>query len=454
MFLLCGCVAADVHAQAESINETFQKKLPAPAVGELLFVAQDVYSTLAVSDDQPVNHAQADQFFQRARDACEQGNIGASLQWAARALHEDPDHAGARRVLGYRNVGGQWAGGYAARRIERGELWHPRFGWIRSADVARHEAGERPLGKRWISAEEDARRHAKIDNGWHIRTDHFQVVTNHSREAAARLATRLETLHQIWRQLFGEFYLTKAELLGRLDGKEVSGYRRKPFHVVYYRTRGEYNAALRRQQPRIAMTLGIYFDTTHTSHFFAGPEQDAGTIYHEAVHQLFQESSRSARNVGALANAWVVEGVACYFESLVEHSGPNGGRYFTIGTAEAGRLPAARHRRLVDNYYVPLADLSVLGATDLQRREDVARLYSQSAGLTTFFMHYQGGVYRRQFGNLLRRLYALIGVGYAKLDRQYQEFMEQLAAESAVKQVAPVGTPRSPANSGPANPVH
>ncbi len=124
----------------------------------------------------------------------------------------------------------------------------------------------------------------------------------------------------------------------RFDGQETSGYRSKPFRVTYYRSRQEYNGALRPRQPRIETTLGIYFDTTRSTHFFTGPEQDAGTIYHEAVHQFFQESRHAARSVGGLSNSWLVEGVACYFESLAEHDDPkivllletpvNGGRFY------------------------------------------------------------------------------------------------------------------------------
>ena len=277
-----------------------------------------------------------------------------------------PDDADARRVLGYRRLGDHWAGSYAALRLDQGEDWYPQFGWIKTADVPRYEAGERRLGKLWISAEEDARRHESIRRGWQVRTDHFRVITNTSREEAARLATRLESLYQIWQQLFGGFCLKPIDLLKRFDGKTVRGYRTKPFQVSYYRTREQYNAALRSKQPRIAMTLGIYFDTTRKTHFFAANEQDpstqyVGTIYHEAVHQFFQESGPTARSVGARSNAWLIEGVACYFESLMEHRDELGQPYFTIGTPTAGRLPAARHRRLVDDSYVPLGELSELG---------------------------------------------------------------------------------------------
>jgi hypothetical protein len=407
--------------------------------GELLFVAADIYSPAATKVESTISSArkeQAQDCFRRARLACEQNDVGTALRLATQAVYLDPDYEDARRVLGYQRIGDNWAGSYAARRLNKGEIWHSQFGWILGEDVARYEAGERRLGKQWISTEDDARRHATIDRGWQIRTDHFRVITNYRRKDANELAVRLETLYQLWQQLFGEFYLDGPTLLRRFDGKPISGYRSQPFHVVYYGSREEYNATLRRQQPRIGITLGIYFDKTRKSHFFAGPDQDPGTIYHEAVHQLFYESARASHHLGALSNAWILEGVACYFESLQEHQDPATGRFFTLGTAGAGRLPAARHRRLVNDYYVPLAELSALGMSDLQRRTDIARLYSQSAGLVTFLIHGQGGKYRSALVKLLRLIYTgrdksislqqLAGCDFAVLDRQYREFLAEL----------------------------
>jgi len=439
LLLICGSIRSSV-AWAEQQDE-LSLDLP---VGELLFVAEDIYSPAGTQGNaaiSPARKEQAEDCFRRARLACEKDDVGAALRWATCAVYLDPDHVDARRVLGYQRIGDVWAGSYAARRLEKGEVWHSQFGWILAEEVARYEAGERRLGKKWISVEEDARRHRLIDRGWQIRTDHFRVVTNHRREDASKLAVRLETLYQLWQQIFGGFYLDTAQLLKRFDGKTISGYRSKPFRVVYYGSRQEYNATLRRQQPRIDITLGIYFDTTRTSHFFAGPDQDSGTIYHEAVHQLFYESARSSQHVGVLANAWILEGVACYFESLLEHQDPSTERFFTLGTAGAGRLPAARHRRLVDDYYVPLAELTTLGMTDLQRRDDIARLYSQSAGLATFLIQGQGGEYRAALVKLLRLIYTgrdkstslqqLTGQDFAVLDRQYREFLEELSLPAA-----------------------
>lgn len=410
------------------------------ARGEYVPIAADIYS-----DGCKTETRDAAKLLQQARAACEAGDVGGALRLATLAANADsPAAADARRVLGYQQVGEQWAGRYAARRIKRGETWDEQFGWIEAADLLRYQQGERRVGKRWISAAEDARRHASIDDGWQLRTDHFRVATNHSLEAAADLASRLEALYQVWLQQFGGFHLRPEDLLKRFDGKPTSGYRSKPFEVIYYRTREEFNRALIRQQPRIEMTLGIYFDTTRTTHFFASEEQDRGTIYHEAVHQFFHESGRAARNVGARSNAWLIEGVACYFESLTPVDKGQGGSCFTIGTPDAGRFPAARHRRLVNDYYVPLAELSALGIEAFQQRSDLPRLYSQSAGLATFLMQYEGGKYRPALVKTLQLLYAgrdkvdtlsrLTGSSFEQLDREYRQYLESLPAPANATQ--------------------
>ncbi len=421
--VLCATIE---HAQA----------LSQPDVGSLLYVPSDVYNA-GKGDKQKVGSGEADAAFALAKEAVERGEVSVALQQACLVVSLDPDHADARRLLGYQRVGEQWAGKYAQRMLETGHVWRREFGWINADHLEKYESGLRPWGTRWISVEEDAERHATIDRGWTVRTDHFLITTNVDRAAGAELAVRLETLYQLWRQLFGEFAVTPAELKARLAGAQATGHKRQPFRVVYHRNRDEYNAALVRRQPQIGITLGIYFDAQRESHFFAGEDQDAGTIAHEAVHQFFYESAaKPTRHLAPTANAWAVEGAACYFESLAECEDASGGRAFTIGAPEAGRLPAARHRRVVDDYYVPLAELSALGLTDLQQRPDIARLYSQSAGLAAFFMDAEGGALRQPFRELLALIYAgrddadklaeSTGRDYGQLDREYQAFMKNL----------------------------
>ena len=280
----------------------------------------------------------------------------------------------------------------------------------------------------------DAARRADIKSGWQVRTDHFQVTTNHSLAAGAELAARLEQLYQIWRQLFAGFYYTEKEVRGLFAGERNARTQSHPFRVFYHRDRDEYVNALRRRQPRIAETLGIYFDSNREAHFFAGDEQkSASTLYHEAVHQLFQESKPTAKQIGTFANFWVIEGVATYFESLTEHDDPQTGLYFTIGESTAGRLPAARER-MQDGFYIALADLTRLGKDDVQRHAEIAKVYSQSSGVAAFLVGGEQGRYREPLVTYLQAVYAgrdnaesltkATGIGYEVLDAQYRRYLE------------------------------
>lgn len=419
--------------------------LQAETSGSRIFVQSDLYwPEPAVSK---ADGAKAHQAYEKATAAADAGQTSLALQLAAKTLTFNPDHSAARHVLGYQNLDGRWVTPFQNKQLARGMQWDARFGWIRTAEMSRYEADERPLGRKWISAEEDAKRHARIENGWRVRTDHFQVTTNHSRQAAAELAVDLEKLFQAWRQLFAGYYLGDAEVRARFAGKRSARQRSRPFNVIYHKRKSDYVVHLRHKQPRISETIGIYFDDTREAHFYshdpaeehpADPAgQDSairrGTLYHEAVHQLFQESGRVKKNVGSKANFWLVEGIACYFESLTQSDSPDGS-LFQIGMPGDGRLPAAKHRLLADNFYVPLMELSSLGREDLQRRSDIAPLYSQSAGLATFLMHAGQAQHRETLVAALRDLYdgrlrtaseleSKFGSDFSDLDAGYRKFI-------------------------------
>lgn len=421
-----------------------------PETGSLVFVAPDQYTAGAnpselakpADDTRPwldqfaeLRRRQADALFELAKQAAEAGQLSLAFQWVTEAVHENPDHADARRLLGYEQRDGQWLTNYGAQVHEDGKTWHPKCGWIATADLPHYEAGQRLLRGRWRSAKDDANRRGDIKNGWQVRSDHFLVTTNHSLEAAAELAARLERLHQVWRQLFAGFYLSAPEVRELFAGKRDARTQGQPFRVFYHRDRRRYAAALRRRQPRIAETLGIYFDTDREAHFFAGGDQDGGTLYHEAVHQLFQESRPAAPQIGNSADFWIVEGVATYFETLSEHAGPHTGLYFTVGEATAGRLPAAR-ARLQGAFYVPLDELTRYAKADVQRHPEIAKLYSQMAGLAAFLMDADQGRYREPLVRYLEAVYAghgggdslaaATGASHQQLDAEYRRYMESL----------------------------
>ena len=446
----------DLHAKYDELSSQLATIAPAwrpeaPATGDLLFVASDQYTPVSRAKHQvdAARSRYADELFQLARKAALAGQSSLAFQWSTEAVRENPDHAAARRVLGYQQRDGRWLTAYGVRMADAGKTWHPKFGWIIVSDAPRYEAGKRLVGGNWITAEADAARHSGMKNGWQVRTDHFMVTTNHSLEAAVELSTRLERLHQVWRQLFAGFYLNDRGVGELFESDRDPRTQLRPFRVYYHRDRAEYNAALRRRQPRIAETLGIYFDAEREAHFFAGDSVAAGgppaisstgeppvaTLYHEAVHQLFQESRPAAKQIGRTANFWIVEGVATYFESLTEHNDPHAGLYYTIGEATAGRMPAARER-LLDDFYLPLAELSRLGKTDVQQHQDIARLYSQSAGLSAFLMHAEDGRYREALVRYLKAVYSgrdsgqtlaeSVGQSFDELDAAYRRYMQSL----------------------------
>lgn len=419
---------------------------PAPAsptwMGSSLPLAPDVYTPAPAQ--RPRDTGEADRLFAAARDAAQGGAPSTAFRLASEALHADPDHAPARRALGYQLDGDVWRTRFEARQRARGLDWNTRFGWIEPGDSPRYEAGERRVGRRWLPVADAARAHSSIEEGWVVRTDHYAVTTNHSLERGAELAAELEAFRRAWTQLFAGYVYDDAEVRGLFGGARDARKARRPLRVYYHRDKAAYVAHLRRRQPRIAETLGIYFDDTKEAHFFAPDPSPAtgrideeaaalarATLYHEATHQLFTETGPGRRGAGRDANFWLVEGVACYAELLAPVAGEP--RY-TLGNPAQGRLPSALQRGPV----LPFAELAALGQSDLQRRPDLAPLYAQATGLVAMLRHgahadrdaealvgslravYEG---RHDTDELPRRL----GRSAADLDREYRDFLANLS---------------------------
>jgi hypothetical protein len=441
-----GTSTSQLQAEYQQLSGKFAASVPgwrpqAPVTGALMYVAPDEYTPAGDMGERfrQARNEYAAGLFELAKRAATAGQSSLAFQWATETLRENPDHVDARRVLGYEQRDGRWLTTYGARMAEDGKVWHARFGWVSPADVPRYQAGERWVNHQWISAERDAARRRDMKSGWQVRTEHFLVTTNHSLEAAAELAARLERLYQVWRQLFAGFYLTEREVQGLFAGQRPPRKQVRPFRVYYHRNRDQYAAELRGRQPLIDNTLGIYFDQQREAHFFAGSEHDLNTLHHEATHQLFQESKPTAKHVAALANFWVIEGVATYFETLRERADPAAGFYYTIGEWTAGRLPAARHR-LQEGFYIPLAELTRWGKADLQGHAEVAKVYSQAAGFTAFLIDGEQGRYREPLVRYLAAVYGgrdssdslaeLVGLVHGELDAQYGRYVQSLPAST------------------------
>ncbi len=268
---------------------------------------------------------------------------------------------------------------------------------------------------------------------WRLSTDHFLITTNHSAAAATELARVLEEFYVVWRQAFAEFLLSDSEI-ARLAQKGWPQRGTARHEVVLFRDQDEYIAYLRRWEPQVEMTRGIYRDTDRKAYFFAGAEDVAPTWRHEVAHQLFFETTRKSRSVSQSRDFWLIEAAPLYLESLQSYAG-----YCTLGGIDAERLQYARYRRLQESFYVPLAELARMGRVELQGDPRIRRLYSQAAGLMHFLLHGRPANDRRQTIKFLKHMYngaagerdfaAALSTTYAALDAGYADFLNLTDAD-------------------------
>jgi len=288
---------------------------------------------------------QAVALFELAEQQLKADAADAAYRTLHAVLREDPDHARARRILGYRPSGTRWTLGEDGIRRRNGTTTHPRFGWRR--------------GSYWL-----------------IESSHFRISTNHSAAAGEKLARQLEQLHAAWQQLFFDFWSNSAALAARFAGEDRPLGPARKYQVVLFRDREEYLSQLARVEPRIQVSSGYYTAEQRTAYLFAGDPAIETNWWHEVSHQLFHESADSIRLVGERQNFWAIEGIAVYMESFVPDDDS-----VTLGGFEADRLQFARYRILRDAPRESLANLVLLGRPALPARADLGELYTQAAWL-------------------------------------------------------------------------
>ena len=388
-------------------------------------------------------------------------------------LRIHPDHPYARAVLGQQmfrdpsrrddpTYAGEWVSRFeASRRVGQSpEVDHELYGWIPASHVSRYEAGQRPWGGRWISQEKEAELRRNFRNAWEIRTEHFLIKTNTSREEGVELSRRLETYYEWLHTNFAGFFETPAELNRRFEQAQIAGRRTlptRPMQVHYYSDRAEYQARTKGKIPSHIVTNGLFWEPDRTCYLFRNPDDpDTTTAFHEATHQILDWPTRDhrvsaarkiqrmrGRRVGEWvlcrnSNYWVLEGIACYMESFKIVDGvPQAGDPRNI------RFLGATHRLLVDNFYIDLRSFSSLGKDEYRGHPNHTQLYTQGSGVAHFLLHYKGGLYRDAFIELLSRVYQpdmdnltvdpsleeLTGVPFDVLDLQYREYMGDLALQ-------------------------
>jgi hypothetical protein len=386
----------------------------------------------------------------KANKAIDAGSISLAYDLVRETARHDPDHKAARRLLGYVQHQNEWVTLYTDRMLTQKYKWTDKFGWLKADQVERYNNGERFFGK-WMSVQKEAELRRDFKNAWEVRTDHFKIYTNHSLEMGVELGKHLEDFYRIFFQTFAGFISQRAELKNLFMGKASSSAITDPFVVRYYRTKEDYINHLQKatQLPNIAKTSGMYLTSDSDSgkgiaHFFhntqVSEEDRLATMFHEATHQLFSEAYAVSRNkrVGVNSDFWAIEGIACYMESFQKQ-----GETFSLGDPKYIRFQNAQYRWAKDNYFVPLENLSRLGADAFQVDPSIEKNYSQGSGLAHFFMHYQNGIYRDEFITYLAGIYSkvdrvrnhppslfeLTGVPFEELDQQYRDYISELKTE-------------------------
>lgn len=279
----------------------------------------------------------------------------------------------------------------------------------------------------------------KIRNDlWTVTTEHYEIITRHSAEAGEKTGQYLEHLENVWHQLF-------HDTLRPSPPKKSSAVFPR-LRVFLYKDKEDYVQNLKQSEPGIEPMLreshGFYQLWRRTAYFYpVSPNMDKATadsvhktLYHEGTHQLFQETGRNTKLFpGVRNNFWLVEGIAMLMETLKID-----GEQYTVGDPDDNRLYAAKVHRFDKEYYfyVPFNKLVKMGKNTFQSQPKLARLYSQSAGMTHFLMFYDGGKYRPAMLELLRLIYTgaaqaeslseLTNQSYEELDKQYEEFLKEL----------------------------
>lgn len=434
--------AADVirlRANSQATKQLAQLKLPKQFQGE---VPRDLPMEERAWQTQLrfLENDYANDVYALSRNALKGGFPGFAYQLVREVAWHNPDHANARKLLGYVRQGTEWMTPFAAQMVAKRFEWHDQFGWLPKTHVERYKKGERFANGRWVSIAKEAELRSDFKHAWEVKTDHYIVKTNHSLEKGVELALALEGFYEFFREIFVGYFTTPEQLQKLfVDSAASNRLPVQQYTVHYYKTRQEYNDRLRKYIPQIERTNGLYLTDERIAHFFNDPDRDdKATLFHEATHQQFYESGPPRRDVAFGAHFWLIEGIACYMESLV----------LTVDGASVGdpdfvRFNNARKWLLVENHYLPFAEFTQMGMREFQAHPKLAANYSQAAGLAHFFMHYEDGLYRETLVQHLTELYStnlkvrdnarsmsqLLGIPPQTLDRQYREHWESAILE-------------------------
>ena len=367
----------------------------------------------------------AARFFALAQRAAssEVGRFGLADELLRLVLERDPDHAEARRLMGFVRHKEGWATPHAAQQLREGKVRHETFGWVPASWVTHLEKGELPGQKfrgeqpsSWLpAAEADALRADFWSRPWTITTHHFEIRTNVSLTEAIAFGRTLEAFHDL-------FFAKLADLIGpeRLplaqrfaDPKLAPKATPKRFKVWYFAERGDFVAFFRREfhrdetrslgytmPPSEARELGV----EPRSYFYRdldNPIDETSTLYHEASHQLLFESAGTTQFERNRGHFWLWEGLGTYFETVRTRQDGT----LSVGGVIGPRMQMAHDRLVERGALIPIEALCRLSREGYLKEPDVYLNYAQSMALAAYLLDGSEEAYREAFLRYVRRAY-------------------------------------------------
>jgi hypothetical protein len=338
--------------------------------------------------------------YELARRSAAADQESSAFAWLHEVCVFQPDHAEARRILGYRQHDGLWTVGPVKQRRPRSR--QPLVGWL-AADYTI------------------------------VESPHYSISSAATPEATLQLLENLERWRMIWRQAFYEYWSQPGSLRNAFENKSgvPAGDKLK---VIAFADRNQYVRELAALGVAgVEKSTGFYSDRHEAMFVYWDSPPPLETWRQEQAHQLFQESTSARRDPVARSHVWAVEGIAMYFESMVEFP-----QLAALGGFDYGRLQFARVHWTRERFFVPFAELNGLGREAFQARGDVAKLYSQAAGMSLFLM--ASDKYRPAMQRLVKAIYQrrarpdslaeLCQVPLGELENQYKEFLAMAVADA------------------------
>ncbi|WP_165248285.1 DUF1570 domain-containing protein [Paludisphaera soli] len=329
-----------------------------------------------------------------------------------------PDHAEARRLLGYVPHDGGWARPFAVRQLKDGNVSHPTYGWVPEDWVVHLELGELPApavrGKAttWLPAAEADRLRSTWRTPWQINTEHFEIRADVPLAEAIQFGRRLEAFHDLFFALMADVVGDELPLSRRFRSPALqpdASYR--PHQVVYYADRDEYHERMRpvAGEQVASQSLGYYDPprqgqgNRRPAYFFRDADGQLpveATLYHEVSHQLLFESAGRNAYLANAGDYWVFEGLGTYFETVTPRED---------GSIEVGGMAGARLEEAVRSLgarkFLRLEEFLRQDQAAFNRDERIFVNYQQAMALAVFLMQADRGAYREPFLDYVRDAY-------------------------------------------------